>query len=191
MYPRAPWHLRGRLHLSVFALPARTLPTLPAGIRPLTVAGRALVGAAWVRYEPGGTLHYRELLTAVLLRDLRVSIIDIWVDSEASRAGGRSLWAIPKELATLAINPPAAAAAGIATAVIRAGRRLPGRWPTPMSLRQARGETLVETPVRGRTALRRARIDWTPVPGGRLAYLTGRRPLLSVVLDDFRLQFGR
>ena len=191
MYPRAPWHLRGSLYLSVFALPARHLPALPAALRPLTVAGRALVGAAWVRYEPGGTLHYRELLTAVLLRDLRVSIIDIWVDSEASRSGGRALWAIPKDLATLAINPPAATAAGIATAAIGPGRRLPGRWPTPMSLRQARGDKLVDTPVRGRTALRHARIAWTPAPGGRLAYLAGRRPLLSLVLDDFRLQFGR
>ena len=191
MYPQAPWHLRGRLYLSVFALPVATLPALPGGIRPLTVAGRALIGAAWVRYEPGGTLHYRELLTAVLLRDLRVSIMDIWVDSETSRSGGRSLWAIPKDLATLAINPPAATAAGIATAVIRAGRRLPGRWPTPMSLRQARGTRLIETPVRGRTGLRGTRIDWTPVPGGRLAYLAGRRPLLSLILDDFRLQFGR
>ncbi|MEV4704224.1 acetoacetate decarboxylase [Actinoplanes sp. NPDC049316] len=191
MHPPSPWNLRGRLYLSVFALPAAALPPLPAGIRPLTVAGRVLLGAAWVRYEPGGTLHYRELLTAVLLRDLRVSIVDIWVDSEASRDGGRELWAIPKDLATLAIDPPAASAAGIATAVLRPGRRWPGRWPTPMSLRQARGDTLVETPVRGRTAIRGARIAWTAERDGRLAYLTGRKPMLSLMLDGFRMRFGR
>ena len=191
MHPPSPWNLRGRLHLSVFVLPARRLPALPGGLRPLTVAGRALVGAAWVRYEPGGTLHYQELLTAVLLRGLRVSVMDIWVDSEPSRDGGRALWAIPKDLATLAVDPPAATAGGIATAVIRLGRRLPGRWPIAMGLRQARGQTVVATPVRGRTALRRARISWTPSAGGRLGYLAGRRPLLSLTLDDFRLRFGR
>ncbi|WP_199512855.1 acetoacetate decarboxylase [Nucisporomicrobium flavum] len=191
MHPPSPWNLRGRLYLSVFALPAAALPALPGGLRPLTVAGRVLLGAAWVRYEPGGTLHYRELLTAVLLRDLRVSIVDIWVDSEASRDGGRSLWAIPKDLATLEIDPPAASAAGIATAVIRPGRRWPGRWPAPMRLRQARGSALVETPVRGRTALRSARVAWAPERSGRLAYLAGRKPVLSLVLDDFRLRFGR
>ncbi|MEV6600957.1 acetoacetate decarboxylase family protein [Actinoplanes sp. NPDC051346] len=190
MYPPSPWHLRGHLYLSVFALRRAELPALPAGIRPLTVAGRALVGAAWVAYEPGGTLHYRELLAAVLVRPLRFSITDIWVDSPESCEGGRALWAIPKDLAEIAITPPAAAAPGIARASITVGRRLPGRWPTPLPLVQERDGSLVRTPVRGRAALRRTRVTWQIEPGGPLSFLADRKPLLSVTLADFRMRFG-
>ncbi|WP_305790207.1 acetoacetate decarboxylase family protein [Symbioplanes lichenis] len=194
MYPPSPWHLRGQLHLSLFLVPRARLPELPAGVRPLGVAGRIPVGAAWVTYEPGGDLTYRELLTAVLVRDgrrPRATITHIWVDSVASRDGGRELWAIPKHLARLRIAPPAAAATGIATATLRPGWRLPGRWPTPMSLAQDRGAGLQVTPVRGTAALALLRTDWSVAPAGPLAWLTGRRPLLSLTLADFRLRFGR
>ncbi|MFI5493730.1 acetoacetate decarboxylase family protein [Actinoplanes sp. NPDC051859] len=190
MYPPSPWHLRGQLYLSVFVLPHHEVPTLPPGIRPLTVAGRTLVGAAWVNYEPGGTLHYRELLAAVLVRPLRFSILNIWVDSPESCAGGRDMWAIPKDLTELTIASPAAAAPGIARAGIAVGRRLPGRWPTPLPLVQGRAHDLIRTPVRGTAALRPSRIDWSIDPDGPLGYLAGRRPLLSVTLSDFRLRFG-
>ncbi|OJF13944.1 acetoacetate decarboxylase family protein [Couchioplanes caeruleus] len=190
MYPPSPWHLRGQLHVSVFAVPRKELPALPAGIRPLTVAGRALVGAAWVVYEPGGTLHYRELLAAVLNRSLRSTIMNIWVDSPESCEGGRALWAIPKDLAELTIAPPAAAAAGIARATVAPGRRLPGRWPTPLSLVQGRDGALVRTPVQGRATLRPARMTWQIEPGSPLSYLAGRRPLVSLTLADFRMRFG-
>ncbi|GGQ62359.1 acetoacetate decarboxylase [Couchioplanes azureus] len=190
MYPPSPWHLRGQLYLSVFAVPAAQLPGLPAGVRPLTVAGRALVGAAWVVYEPGGTLHYRELLAAVLNRSLRSTVMDIWVDSPESCEGGRVLWAIPKDLAELAIAPPEAAAAGIARATLAPGRRLPLRWPTPLSLVQGRDGELVRTPVRGRATLRPTRMTWQVAPDGPLSYLAGRRPLLSLTMADFRLRFG-
>ncbi|MFI7602979.1 acetoacetate decarboxylase family protein [Actinoplanes sp. NPDC049681] len=191
MYPPSPWHLRGQLHLSVFAVPRRALPPLPAGLRPLALGGRSLVGAAWVAYEPGGTLHYRELLAAVLVRPLRPTVMDIWVDSPESCEGGRALWAIPKDLAELTVAPPAAAATGIAHAEIRPGRRLPGRWPAPLSLVQAREDgTRVRTPVSGTAALRRTGITWHIESGSPLSYLAGRKPLLSVTLADFRLRFG-
>ncbi|MEV4640934.1 acetoacetate decarboxylase [Actinoplanes sp. NPDC049548] len=191
MYPPSPWHLRGQLHLSVFVVPRRALPPLPAGLRPLTVAGRALVGAAWVTYEPGGTLHYRELLAAVLTRPLRTTIMDIWVDSPESRDGGRALWAIPKDLAELTVAPPEAGAAGIARAEISPGRRLPGRWPTPLSLAQSDRNIVVRTPVRGTGALRHTDISWHIDRTGPLGYLADRRPLLSLTFADFRLTFGR
>lgn len=38
---------------------------LPYGARPVTVAGRAIVAVAAVRYTPGGVLDYDELLVAV------------------------------------------------------------------------------------------------------------------------------
>ena len=59
-------------------------------------------GAAFVSYEEGSPLTYSELLVARPVSTdkdgRRVSITDIWVDSPASVAGGRELWAIPKGL---------------------------------------------------------------------------------------------
>ena len=59
-------------------------------------------GAAFVSYEPGSDLTYSELLVARPVKTdehgRRVEITDIWVDSPASVAGGRELWAIPKGL---------------------------------------------------------------------------------------------
>jgi hypothetical protein len=187
--------------VSLFGVPVRELPPLSAvlrtTVRPVLVSGRALVGAAWVRYEPGGTLHYRELLSAVLVHERgrpRVSITDIWVDSVASRDGGRELWGIPKELAGFTLQPgrygAVRAGSTIATAQIRSGRALPGRWPVAFSVAQALGDRVRRTPVRGRAGLRAARVRWRTDPDGPLGYLAGRTPVFSVAVTDFRLSFG-
>jgi hypothetical protein len=210
-YPPEPWHLRGQLYLSTWLVPRARLPEFPPALaeraRPVVIGGRAVVGTAWVRYEPGGALHYRELLSAVLVRvgaRPGVSIVNIWVDSEASRAGGRELWGIPKELATfdlpdvpadrasvLTARATAAGGAPVGEARISAGRRLPGRWPFGFSVTQLRGERVLSTPVRGRAGLRFGAAQWRPDPAGPLAYLSGRRPWLTLWLTDFRLVFGR
>jgi hypothetical protein len=206
MYPPEPWDLRGQLYLSVFAVPRAALPALPdplaGAVRPLPFGRRALVGAAWVRYEPGGILQYQELLSAVLVhegRHPRVSITGIWVDSVASRDGGRELWGIPKDLADLDVRTApdgrtegtASIASGTIAAVsFGAGWRLPGRWPAPMSVVQELDGGLKRTTVRGRAGLRLGGSTWRVEPGGPLGYLAGRRPLLTLTLADFRLRFG-
>jgi hypothetical protein len=209
MYPPEPWHLRGQMYLSVFLIPRRDLPALPpvldAAVRPVTVGGRVAVGAAWVSYEPGGVLHYKELLSAVLVHERgrpRVSITDIWVDSVASREGGRRLWGIPKELADFTldaeteplvdatITAPGGGAA-IGSALVRLKRQLPGRYPLGFTVAQQLGEQVRRTPVRGRAGLRTATAAWRPEPDGPLAYLAGRRPMLSLAITDFWLTFGR
>lgn len=209
-YPPEPWHLRGQMYLSVWLVPQARLPELPAGLaeraRPVVIGGRAVVGTAWVRYEPGGVLHYRELLSAVLVRvgtRPTVSIVDIWVDSEASRAGGRELWGIPKELAAfefpdarpeasvVTVRATAADGVPLAEARISAGRSLPGRWPFAFSVTQALGDGVVSTPVRGSAAVRFGAARWRPDHGGPLRYLAGERPWLTLWLTDFRLVFGR
>ena len=202
MYPSEPWDLRGQMHLSLFAVPRSALAALPpplaAAVRPVTLGGRELVGAAWVRYEPGGILHYQELLAAVLVHERgrpRVSITEIWVDSVASRDGGRALWGIPKDLAELELRGThdgglRASARSIATASFRPGRGLPGRWPTSMLVAQALDGAVRRTEVRGRAGLRLGRSRWHVEPGAQLGYLAGRRPLLTVTLTDFRLRFG-
>jgi hypothetical protein len=85
---------------------------------------------------------------------------------------------------------PGAARAPIGAASFRAGPRLPGRWPTPLSVAQALGGAVVRTPVRGRAGLRLGSGTWRVDAGGPLGYLAGRRPLVTVTLTDFRLRFG-
>ncbi|MEV0895539.1 acetoacetate decarboxylase family protein [Actinoplanes sp. NPDC049802] len=209
MYPPEPWHLRGQMYLSVFLLPKSQAPALPpvlgAAVRPLTVGGRVAVGAAWVSYEPGGVLHYKELLSAVLVHERgrpRVSITDIWVDSVASREGGRRLWGIPKELAGFTVDAETEplvdatvtapeADAPFCSALVRLKRRVPGRFPVGFTVAQALGGQVRRTPVRGRAGLRAAAAAWRPEPDGPLGYLAGRRPALTLAITDFWLVFGR
>jgi len=206
-YPAEPWDLRGQMYVSIWSLPVAQIPALPdalaAVVRPLSIGGRGLVGTAWVRYEAGGVLQYRELLSAVLVRHRgrpRVSIVDIWVDSRPSRDGGRELWGIPKELAELEIGPSPGgglaarawtAAGAIAQAAISPGLRYPGRWPIRFSVIQMLGRQVKVTPVRGWADIQRATATWQVGPTGPLAALNGRRPVLSVALRDFRILFGR
>jgi hypothetical protein len=193
------------MYVSVYLVPHRLLPPLPAvlraAVRPMLVAGRAVVGAAWVHYEPGGTLHYRELLSSVLVLDHgrpRVSITEIWVDSVESRDGGRELWGIPKDLADLTVDPAggrtvrvsAAAGRPIAAGVVRPRWTVPGRFPVAFSVVQALGETVCRTPVRGRARLRGGTAAWHAEQAGPLGYLAGRRPLLTLAVTDFALTFG-
>ena len=96
-FPSPPWSLRAHAWVSVFALTEAPRPDRPEGI----------YAAAFVDYREGGVLAYHELLVVRLLRDgtvPRVRVTDIWVDSPESLAGGRSLWAIPKQQALLPLQ---------------------------------------------------------------------------------------
>ena len=199
-YPEEPWHLAGQMYLSLWLVPARELPPVADGTRPVTVAGRGAVGAAWVVYENDSVLHYNELLRAVLVRDgrrPRVCVTDIWVDSAASMAGGRQLWGIPKEMADFDIDRTAGVRAGastdkgvLATASFEPGRRLPGRWPLTYRVTQTLDGTLKTSSVRSRSAVRTARARWSAQEDGPLGELGRRTPLLSLALDDFTIRFG-
>jgi len=84
--------MHGSLWLSVFRLARDVDERHPAGT----------YGVALVSYEEPSPLTYHELLLARTVKNQAdkgaVTITDIWVDSPASQAGGRALWAIPKEL---------------------------------------------------------------------------------------------
>lgn len=194
-FPSPPWALQGHLWLSLF--PVRTgAPGRPPG----------LYGAAFVGYAEGGVLSYRELFVARLVRDgavPRVHITDIWVDSEASRDGGRSLWAIPKELADLhlrrrLVGPAAwvACDANINGEPVAAARFTGARTPllrTPLrfTVRQEREDgTPVVTTVSGTSRNLPVRARWDFGAQGPLAWLHGRRPAASFEVGDFRMTFG-
>jgi hypothetical protein len=127
--------------------------------------------------------------------------VAVWVDSEQSRAGGRALWGIPKEIGRFALEPGAgppgtehlrmsAPGTGEFRAAFRPGRRLPGRLPIRTRLfQQADGEVLaVPAHLTGRPAPTRA--SFRPDPAGELAFLGRARPLLSFTLEDFRFRVG-
>jgi len=195
-FPSPPGPMRAQAWVSLFAVRAG------AGGRP-----GGLYGAAFFDYQQGSVLSYHELLVARLVRDgrtPRVRISDIWVDSEESLAGGRSLWAIPKDLADL---PLRSSGWGVATRTtvsgVAAGQQLasgtfttlPGaalvRAPFSTSLTQERPDgTEVVTPFRGSTRALPCRARWRFDTAGPLAFLDGRRPLASFHLRDVRLTFG-
>jgi hypothetical protein len=197
-FPSPPWRMNGRMWLSVFRVPE------PAPGRPDRPAG--VYGAAFVSYESGSALTYRELVVARVLDPLRrtLEITDIWVDSEASLQGGRSLWAIPKDLADLAIEErtpgPAARASirgltdgtEIASATFTTARGIALlRTPYAASACQIRDDgTLVRTPMRGSARVVPALASWDFPPEGPLCFLHGRRPFVSFRLSAFRLTFG-
>jgi len=200
-YPPAPWPLVGQMWLSLLRL--RAAAEAPDGVRP---AG--LYGVAFVSYEEGSPLTYGELLVARALpgRGRDVEITDIWVDSPASMAGGRELWAIPKGLcdftlessrtgplsrtewsASLARRPIASARF---TDVSRATVRLPfkgGTWQP--GIEDTDGEPRTAT-LQGSSRTLPCRGHWDFAPDGPLAWLRDRRPIASFRMADFRMSFG-
>lgn len=195
-YPPQPWWLCGELSVSLWRVPKRLLPAVPEGLSPVLLGEVGLVGTAWVLYRSGSVLEYNELLAAVLVRRgarLRACITHIWVDSAASRQGGRALWGIPKESATFGVDsvePLRIEAHGIASASLGDRVTLPGKWPLGYRIAQSMAGSLVESRVRvrGRAAVRTA--SWHLAPHGPLGWLHGREPFLSLALHGFEMRFG-
>jgi hypothetical protein len=199
-YPEPPWPLVGSLWLTLFRVPERVDGLRPAG----------LYGAAFVSYEEGSPLTYGELLVARPVatgrHGRRVSITDIWVDSPASVAGGRELWAIPKQLCEVECEASYAGPVAttrwtardgrtpIAAATFRDVSRLAPRVPFRAGLwhpglPDTGGEERTTT-MRGTSKVLPARAHWEFDPGGPLAWLAGARQLASFRQASFRMTFG-
>ena len=195
-YPPEPWDLHGHAYIGAWLVPVNHLPSphSPA-TKPITIFGRGIVGAAFFVYEQPSPLTYNEIMATVLVRDgwrVRVSITHIWVDSEASRDGGRDLWAIPKQLADFDVVPHTSYSAhGIGSLVLRRVRRLPWMLPAGFTIAQDQRGTLLASPVSGRMRFGLARARWSFDADGPLGFLAGRRPLLTLATRPFRLLFGR
>ncbi|NPC98387.1 acetoacetate decarboxylase family protein [Nocardioides sp. zg-DK7169] len=204
-YPPEPWDLTGTGLITLWRVPAAAVPPLPTGARAVTVRGRALATTMLVRYDDRGAMAYRELLAGVLVRHGRrvaLSITDIWVDSEASMAGGRALWGVPKELASFA--PDAALDSPVATGTTRTAggpvatghlvrRRGPAlRLPFPLRAHivQTRDAQTLVSPIRAGGRLRLARAQWSFDADGPLAWLRAGRAVTSVEAADFAMRFG-
>ena len=202
-YPAAPWHMLGSLWLTIFKVAEDVDDLRPAGI----------YGAAFVSYEEGSPLTYSEFLVARLVdpeasgtKGRRVSITDIWVDSPASVAGGRELWAIPKGLADFTLEAehrgPFSATdwsvteghTHIASAefkdVSRAAVRLPfkgGTWQPGIDDTDGVERTAT---LQGSSKALPARAHWDVNPDGPVGFLAGARQLASFRQAAFRMSFG-
>jgi hypothetical protein len=197
-YPPAPWNMHGQLWLSLFRVREGDHPDREPGI----------YGVALVKYEEPSPLTYAELLVAHLVStggtpSKAVNITDIWVDSPASVAGGRALWAIPKDLcdftfisgrrgptthtswtATLDGQPIAAASF---TDVSRLAPRLPFKGTTWQ--RRESGEEVTAS-LTGSSKAMPCRASWTFDPDGPLGWLHGKRTVASFRQADFAMSFG-
>ncbi|GAA4094711.1 acetoacetate decarboxylase family protein [Nocardioides kongjuensis] len=197
-YPPAPWHMRGSLWLSVFRLGRDVDAHHPAGT----------YGVALVSYEEPSPLTYHELLLARTVKNAAgkgaVTITDIWVDSPASQAGGRALWAIPKELCDFDLDTsfrgPVTSTDWTATVerrpiveasftdVSRAAIRVPftglveqpGIPEHPETADVVMKGTAKALPCRGR---------WTFAADGPLGFMREARQLGSFRMAGFRLAF--
>lgn len=198
VYPPAPWHMHGSLWLSVFRLREAADERHPAG----------QYGVALVRYEDPSPLTYGELLVARTTKNRAgkgaVTITDIWVDSPASMAGGRELWAIPKQLcdfdmestfrgpvtstdwtATVERRPVAEAHF---TDVSRAALRVPVKGLVEQPGIEEHPE-IADVVMRGSAKALPCRARWTFAPDGPLAFLREARQLGSFRMASFRLAF--
>lgn len=215
-FPPEPWQLSGRGALSAWRVATARLPALPPGATPLTLRGRALAVTAFVAYDDAGLLPYRELLAGVVVRHGRgaaarpaLSITHIWVDSEASLAGGRALWAIPKQMARFSggtsngrTDESARAETGArpgALATARFGpRRLLGHplpaipLPLPLVSRVVQTEdgAAVSSRIRASARVRPASAAWDLPRDGALSWLDGARPLAHLLTEEFAMSFG-
>ena len=198
-YPAAPWQMVGSLWLTLFRLKHDVDELRPKGV----------YGAAFVSYGEGSPLTYSELLVARPVRSgphrRRVTITDIWVDSPASVAGGRELWAIPKGLCDFTLESSykgpltrtdwsagierRAIASATFTDLSRAVPRVPfkgGTWQP--ELPEGGGEKTATLQGSAKSFVARAR--WQFEPAGPLGWLAGAQQLASFRQADFRMSFG-
>jgi len=108
-YPPAPWTLGGWGVATVgFVDSAAAAAYVPAGAQLVTVVpGKTIGGLFFFSYDYG-SLAYRELnvVAGIVRVGMRFAFLlpRLYVDSPASLAGGREIWAVPKELASFEID---------------------------------------------------------------------------------------
>lgn len=113
-YPPPPWTLRGHAICVPLLLERQRIP-LPAPLAPLAIGRRVPGALIAARYGRDSTLCYSELALLVgayvvgarRASNAGISAVRIWVDNETSIAGGRDIWALPKELAAFTWEEPA------------------------------------------------------------------------------------
>ena len=194
-YPPPPWRLTGRLLIAMAPLrleAARGLVPAPLRLLPAW-PGHALAMLLLGSYDERSTLPHNELAAIVgpVLARARPGglVTAIWVDDERSAAGGRELWGLPKQLATLQWRPEAVEVQDAAGAPIAHARWHQPPVHVPIAA-AAPFITVLDGAMRrgwlaGTMQLAPARIELEIPPGSPLAPLAlgGRRIGLTGRLD--------
>lgn len=99
--------MHGRAFVQPFVVDASHL-RLPDGFSAVTIAGRAIGVLGLIEYLPPSPLVYAELVwmpCLVRAAGKRGYFVEkMYVDSDASLAGGREIWALPKQKARFEIG---------------------------------------------------------------------------------------
>jgi len=121
------------------------------------------------------------------------------VTSDASVAGGRALWGIPKERCTVTRRDGpgllgaevAAEDRPVARLAAVVGREVLPRFPVTVVTAQRKEGSAVVARHRVQARVQTLRARWQIPADGPLGHLAGRRPLLSVALTGMTAVFGR
>jgi hypothetical protein len=106
-YPEPPWQMHGFAVMCPVISRAADLE-LPPALEPVVAAGRATGMIGYVEYLPPSPLSYHELIWMPCQVRFRSSgglvrrgyyVARMYVDDEATLAGGREIWGLPKTLA--------------------------------------------------------------------------------------------
>jgi hypothetical protein len=187
-YPPAPWQTQGGAWIGLFRAD-RSMP-LPPDLAPL-LSPRWIVVAV-IRHL-AGTLRYNECIVGTYARRGVVPglyIQHIWVDSLRSMWGGRSIWGLPKQLATFDWQGTTVQiqdqTGPIATLSVDPQTSLLPRFPLPLPIFGLCDERRVLTPAHASARLGRAQMQlnrWSE----RFTYRIGTTPMLAIALKPFRL----
>lgn len=111
-YPDAPWQTHGVAFLSPHLVRTRDL-TLPPGFEPTHIGPFTMGLLGYLRYDAPSPLLYDELIWMPCFvrcpdagrkaKGWYVSVM--YVNDERSLAGGRSIWKLPKTLASFSMGP--------------------------------------------------------------------------------------
>jgi hypothetical protein len=191
-YPSTPWHAQAQCWVGLFRSDRPAL--MPAGLRPLL--GRRLRVVALVRYLPGSTLVYDELIVATpALLGARPGLFVeyIWVDSLASLWGGRRIWGLPKELADFTWSERGVRVSDVAGPLLTLelerggaahGPALPGASASIGRLGDAWAYSVFPMRARpGRAGMRLRELS------ARFGFTLSERPLLAAAVRDCRISF--
>lgn len=188
IYPPPPWRLRG--DAAILLAPVRSAATravhLPPGLALVGAAGWTVGGVLLARYDETATLPYHELIVfSGLARPagtvrLAAIVSHIYVDSEASMAGGRGIWGLPKELAEFEWGETRIDVRQGDRPLLSATLRRRARWRVPLPLLAPALGTLDGAPAR---AVGRGVLRGGPVLG-RLSVVPGA-PFAALGLGDF------
>jgi hypothetical protein len=170
----APWTLRGDAVLAAKLVRKDLVQSLvPADARVICVwPGRTLAVLYLAHYRQSPVGAYRELIVAPALVRLQghtgAWISHILVDSEPSMIAGRSIWALPKELASMQWESTSQAQVRVDAAKLNLHARFPTArrsMPLPFvgTALSSRGNVANSFVVRGaaRVGITRAAIDLT------------------------------